>query len=109
MLLHDAAIVVLCEIPWGITGAGQPLQTTQPDRDHVRAAQGLAAGCHPLRPVPEGLSLRRRARRNRHVLAFKQGRVLTLTDLTVWRPKQGPVGRALWGDGLQVNSAAKSF
>ena len=55
-----------------------PLQTPQPDRDHVRASEGLATGRNAIRQVPEGLPLRRRPRRYRHVLAMMQERVLTL-------------------------------
>src|SRR3546814_17203899 len=47
-----------------------PLQTPQPHRDHVRPPQGLEAGRNTLRSVPEGLLLRRRPRRNRHLLAL---------------------------------------
>ena len=54
------------------------LQTPQPDRDHVRAAERLAQGRNALRQMPEGLPLRRRPRRNRHVLAMTRERVLTL-------------------------------
>ena len=44
----------------------------------VRASEGLEACRHPLRQVPEGLPLRHRPRRNRHVLAMTRERVLTL-------------------------------
>lgn len=55
-----------------------PLQTPQPDRDHVQAAQGLAPARHPTRRMSQGLHLRHSPRRNRRVLAMKQERVLTL-------------------------------
>ena len=61
-----------------------PLQTTQSDRDHVWPSQGLAQDRHPLRPMPQGLPLSRRPRRNRHVLAMKQERVLTLAFMVLW-------------------------
>ena len=57
-----------------------PLQTTQQDRNHVRAAEGPEARRHPLRPMPESLPLRRRSGSNRHVLALKRERVLTLEN-----------------------------
>jgi hypothetical protein len=38
----------------------------------VRASEGLAACCHPLRPIPKGLSVSNRACRHRHVLAVNQ-------------------------------------
>ncbi len=47
-----------------------PLQTAQPDRDHVRASQRLAACRYALRPVPNGLSLRHRSRCDRYLLAM---------------------------------------
>lgn len=55
-----------------------PLQAAQPDRDHVRAFEGLATRCHTVRPVPKGLPLRRRPRCNRHVLVMTRERVPTL-------------------------------
>lgn len=54
------------------------LQTPQQDRDHVRAAEGLAQSRHPLRQMPEGFPLCRRPRCNRDVLAMTRERVLTL-------------------------------
>ena len=48
-----------------------PQQASQPHRDHVRAAEGLATGCNTLRPMPQGLPLGHRPRRNRLVLALK--------------------------------------
>ncbi len=46
------------------------LQTAQPDRDHVRQAEGLAARGNPLRQVPEGLPISHRPRSTRHLLAM---------------------------------------
>ena len=40
------------------------------DRDHVWQAQGLAAGCNQIRPMPKGLPLSHRTRSNRHLLAM---------------------------------------
>ena len=40
------------------------------DRDHVWQAQGLEARGNPLRQMSEGLPLRHRARRNRHLLVM---------------------------------------
>ena len=45
-------------------------QEAQPDRDHVRQAEGLAPHCNPLRQLSEGLPLHHRSRGNRHVLAL---------------------------------------
>jgi transposase len=42
--------------------------------DHVWAAQGLAAGRNTLRQMPEDIPLRRRPRRNNHVLAMMRER-----------------------------------
>jgi len=47
-----------------------PLQTAQPDRDHVRASQRLAACRYALRQMPNGLPLRHRSRCNRYLLAL---------------------------------------
>ena len=59
------------DIDNALPGSGQaPLQTAQPDRNHVRQAQGLAACGNPIRPLPEGLPLRNRSRGNRHLLAM---------------------------------------
>jgi hypothetical protein len=47
-----------------------PLETAQPDRDHVWKAERLAACGNPIRPLPEGLPVSHRARGNRHLLAM---------------------------------------
>jgi transposase len=57
-----------------------PLQTPQEDRDQVLPVEGLATRRNPLRQMPEGLLLRRRSRRNRHVLAMNPDRALTQKD-----------------------------
>ena len=62
----------------------------QQDRDHVRAAQRLAAGRNTLRQMPEGLPVRRRPRRNSHVLAMMRERVLTLGPPRTRRPSREP-------------------
>lgn len=43
----------------------------------------MTASRHPLRQVPEGLHLRRRPRRNRHVLAMKREGFVPLGDLNL--------------------------
>ena len=59
---------------WVVNPGTKPSNTTnvatrpQPDRDHVRPSQGLAARRHTLRQVPRRLLLRHRPRRNRHIL-----------------------------------------
>ncbi len=45
---------------------------------NVRSSERLAQGCYTLRPLPEGVPFRHRLRRNRHVLAMIQERILTL-------------------------------
>ena len=47
-----------------------PIQTAQPDQDHVRQAQGLAACCNAIRQMSKGLSVRHRPRGNRYLLAM---------------------------------------
>jgi transposase len=47
------------------------LSAQQSDRDHVRAPERLAQGRNPLRQMRQGLAVRRRSRRYRHVLALK--------------------------------------
>ena len=46
------------------------MQTTQPHRDHVRQAQGLAARGNTIRQMPQGLPLSNRPCRNRHFLVM---------------------------------------
>ena len=45
-----------------------PLSAPQPDRDHVWPPEGLAPYRYPLRQMCQNLPLRRRLRRNRHLL-----------------------------------------
>lgn len=50
-----------------------PLQAPQAHRDHVRSPEGLAPGRHTLRPLPDCILLRHRARHHRHLLALING------------------------------------
>lgn len=65
-LLHSGAAAT--------QGNGQirqaPLQTAQSHRNHVRQAQGLAAGCNQIRPMPQSLPLGNRSRGPCHLLAM---------------------------------------
>lgn len=66
-----------------------PLQAPQQDRDHIRTPEGLATGRYMLRPMPEGIPIGHRPRSNRHVLAMKQERVLTLAATTAMAEGHG--------------------
>ena len=45
-------------------------QTAQQDRDHVWQVERLAACCNPVRPMPQGIPLCNRTRRNCHLLVM---------------------------------------
>jgi hypothetical protein len=74
-----------------------------PDRYLVRALQGLAAYRHPLRPVTDGLALRRRSRGNRH-FGYDQ-RIITLMAHRTDQSEQAP----LFGSENQTHNVALPF
>ena len=47
-----------------------PLQTSQPDRDHVWQVERLAACGNSIRQMPQGLPVSHRPGRSRHLLAM---------------------------------------
>lgn len=46
-------------------------QATQPHQDHGRTTEGLAKGCDPIQPMPDGIPLRHRSRCYRHIQVMR--------------------------------------
>ena len=75
----------------------------RPNRYLVRALQGLVAYRHPLRPVIDGLALRRRSRGHRQ-FGYDQ-RIITLMAHRTDQSEQAP----LFGSENQTHNVALPF
>ena len=72
------------------------LQEAQPDRDHVRQVEGLAACRNAIRQMPEGFPVSHRPRSTHHLLAMSPDpRLEARCGLTVSFQRQGSDNRTL--------------